>query len=358
MNNERSFNVVSTGDIVEGIERVQVLGHLQSVLKLPAAQAEQFFDRPRVIKKNQPEPVAVKLQSQLKQLGVVSILQPVLPAPSQPVAPTSPPPSVSQSVEGLTLVEDDAPPTETVAPPEQTSTYSSTISTTQTISAAVPTAAVVKEEPGSFNIVALGAALMTALAGAWVWQFIGLKFGYELGLIAWGIGGAVGFAAAACGSRGMVAGIVCGALVVLSLALGKVWTYNGFSDQVLALAQSDSEEFLGYYEEEQEDARLLVRGDGSDRFVRQFMYERDYTDADSADAISQAEIDEFREFVEPDLRRVAANPQSFEEWKDSGFGLIEDLSTWEIIRNDFGFLDILFLFLGVGTAFRMASQIS
>lgn len=47
-----------------------------------------------------------------------------------------------------------------------------------------------------------------------------LSFYYELDLIAWLIGGAVGFSAAMSGVKGQAAGVVCGVLVLLSILGG------------------------------------------------------------------------------------------------------------------------------------------
>ena len=86
------------------------------------------------------------------------------------------------------------------------------------------------------------------------------------------------------------------------------------------------------------------------------MVERGYTFATDAASVSDAELADFREYVEPELLAMAENPPSFEEWQAGSMQSLEDLSPWAMMMEDFGILDILFIFLGIGTAFRLASQ--
>ena len=53
---------------------------------------------------------------------------------------------------------------------------------------------------------------------------------------------------------------------------------------------------------------------------------------------------------------MAQNAPEFEEWKANNVESLDELSIWAMMREDFGVLDILFIFLGIGTAFRLASQ--
>ena len=111
-----------------------------------------------------------------------------------------------------------------------------------------------------------------------------------------------------------------------------------------------------YYEEAMEDARLFVRGSGTDIFVRRFMVDRGYTYADDPASVTEAELADFREYVEPELREMAQNPPDYEAWQARNVEILEDASPWAMMLEDFGLLDLLFMFLGVGTAFRLASR--
>jgi hypothetical protein len=86
------------------------------------------------------------------------------------------------------------------------------------------------------------------------------------------------------------------------------------------------------------------------------MVERGYTYATNPANISDAELADFREYVEPELRYMAENPPDIEEWQESNAELLGELSPWSMMLEDFGILDIIFMFLGIGTAFRLASS--
>ena len=116
------------------------------------------------------------------------------------------------------------------------------------------------------------------------------------------------------------------------------------------------EDMYAYFEEEIEDARLLINGSGSDDFVRRFMVERGYTDATDPARVSAAELADFRDYVEPALREMAHSTPDFEEWQASSVEALDEISPWALMRESFGLLDIVFVLLGVGTAFRLGSQ--
>ncbi len=52
----------------------------------------------------------------------------------------------------------------------------------------------------------------------------------------------------------------------------------------------------------------------------------------------------------------ASNNPSYDNWLEDMFkSEIENYSTFEIMKENFGIMDFLFLFLGIGTAFRLGS---
>ena len=383
------YRVVTTGQIVEGFDPDDVRKHLVSVLRLEPAQAERFFESPRILKKGASWAAAEKLCSQLAKLGVATAIQNSAPS----VASQSAEPERALHEEpALELVQDEAdesPAQDTLECPncqhvqaksEQCEScgiwfhkFEPSAVPTQPESApkAVPAAAMqqaddstvvsseVASEEGALSPAAIAAAAVAALLGALVWKFVAVAFGYEFGLIAWGIGGAVGFAAASAGSRGVQAGVVCAVLAFGAIVVGKYWAYSAFVDEfqeAISGVMELDEEMHDYFEEELEDARLFVKGSGSDIFIRRFMVERGYTYESDPASISDAELAEFREYVEPDLRAMAENPPDFEQWQTGRVESLDELSPWAMMREDFGFLDILFAFLGIGTAFRLGSQ--
>ncbi|MCH9695516.1 MAG: hypothetical protein K0U72_13470 [Gammaproteobacteria bacterium] len=383
-----AYRVITTGRILSGFDQDEVRKNLVSVLRLQPAQAEQFFEKPRVVKKDVSWASADKLCNQLAQLGVSAEIQNPAPTAAHQADESKP---ARREEPALELVQDEGDASSkqgTVECPncqhmqaksEQCVSCgiwfhkfesSAPVSPPASAPKAIPVAAMqadnstvassdVTSEPGALNPAAIAAAVVAALIGAWIWRFVAVTFEYEFALIAWGIGGGVGFAAASAGSRGMQAGILCAILVFGSIVLGKYWAYSAFVDQfqeVLSETMEFDDEMSGYFEAEMEDARVLVNGSGGEIFIRRFMVDRGYTFESDPASISDAELAEFREYVEPALREMAQSPPNFEEWQANSVDSLDEISLWAMMREDFGILDILFMFLGIGTAFRIGSQ--
>ncbi len=383
-----AYRVVTTGQILEGFDPDDVREHLVSVLRLEPAHAERFFEKPRVLKKDVTWASADNICNQLAKLGVSAEIQ--NPAPSVASQPAEPKRAL-QEQPALELLQDEAdasPMQDTLECPncqhaqakskqcESCGIWfhkfesSAVQAQPDSVPKAIPAAALqaddsavvssdVVSEAGALSPAAIVAAVVAALLGALVWKFVAVTFEFEFALIAWAIGGAVGFAAASVGSRGMLAGVVCAVLAFGSIGLGKYWAYSAFVDQfqeAISGAMEFDEEMEDYFEEEMEDARLLVSGSGTDVFIRRYMVERGYTDATDPARVSKAELADFREYVEPMLRDTAQNSPEFEEWLAGSVESLDELSPWAMMREDFGVLDILFVFLGIGTAFRLGSQ--
>ncbi len=393
------YIVVTTGHILEGFDPADVRKHLVTALRLKPDQAERFFEKSRVVKKGLSQASADKLCSQLAKLGVAAELRsPAAPVTSPPVEPTPAPqrePGAVPSQLEIVDYESNASPRQAtiecpncqhvqakaeqcescgvwfhkfdpsaapVAPVSTSEMVPGVGADSQAADSTVETVSYSDaSEQGALSPVAIAAAAVAALLGAWVWKFVAVSFEIEFGLIAWGIGGAVGFAAASAGSRGVQAGVVCAILAFGAIVLGKYWAYSAFVDQVQdaiaeVMAVAGDEELYSYFEEGVEEAQVFVNGSGSDDFVRRFMVERGYTDATDPSRVSAAELADFREYTEPVLREMAAGSQDFEEWQASSVEAFDQISPWAMMREDFGVLDIVFALLGIGTAFRLGSR--
>lgn len=406
MSDSDTYNVVSTGDLVAGADPAEVQQHLVRTMKLKPEQAAHFFDQQRVVKKGVSQARAEQICAQLARLGVVAEAKNTAPN----VAPTPAEPTLSlqedtpATSEPLALVEEpEAAPTlepgmiecpscghvqqkaeqcESCGvwfhklepqPPQgtpQTEPQVQPISASEAIpgmaaaaSSAEPISqplpAATASDDNVLNPVAIAAAAGAAVVGAWVWKFVAVQFGFEFGLIAWAIGGAVGFAAASMGSRGLTAGIVCAVLALGSIVLGKYWAYTGIVDmmqEAVATALASDDDLIIYYEQELEDAAVFARGSGSDAFVRRFMVQRQYTEAAESSGVTDTELAEFREYVEPRLIQMSENEPTFEQWQNEGVAALDEISAWDMIKEDSSLFDLLFAALGIGTAFRLGSQ--
>ncbi|MCH8274766.1 MAG: hypothetical protein IH851_08245 [Armatimonadetes bacterium] len=214
------------------------------------------------------------------------------------------------------------------------------------------------------------AALIGGAVGAVVWALIGWKTGYEVGFIAWGVGASVGFASYAAGGRGTANGVLCAVIALAAIFVGKVADYRlslpdivraGFTDEVLS---------EHYYEELMQDAADF-RQVASESEYPCFMVDHGYAgDAEDPSKVSPEKIEKFKAETVPKLREWAQNPPSYESWREVEAPAIEQAadamvdafvhsrSVAELSRSvvrDLGALDLLFAFLGLATAFRLAS---
>ncbi|MDJ0917569.1 MAG: hypothetical protein QNJ05_07390 [Woeseiaceae bacterium] len=398
MTGSDSYKVVTTGQILDGFDPAEVRERLVSSLRLKPEVAARFFEQPRVVKKGVSRANADKLCSQLAKLGIAADVQssvpPVESPPVEPVAAWNQEPAATPSSLAIVDYDDQSKPKqETIECPschhvqakseqcdacgvwfhkfEPTAVALEPVTASNAVPGVVPVEQTTDSdseaaalsgdsaEEGAFSPAALAAAAAVALFGAWLWKFVAVTFDYEFGLIAWGIGGAVGFAAAVSGSRGVQAGIVCGVLALGSIVLGKYWAYSEFVDgfqEAVSGAMVSDEEMNDYFEQDLADARAFVNGSGSDDFVRSFMVERGYTDTTDPSRVSTDDLEYFRDYVEPALLEMAQQSPDFEEWQANSMEAIAEISPWALMREGFGILDILFAFLGIGTAFRLASQ--
>ena len=210
-------------------------------------------------------------------------------------------------------------------------------------------------------IMAAGAA---ALAGALVWMGIAVVFDYEIGLVAWAIGGLVGFASAVTGARGSAAGAMCAAMALAAIIGGKFLAFQTFQASLADMMQGEEmwagDEMQAWFEEVQVDAELYMGLDGSESALRQFMLERNYTEGYSVEEITDEEIEAFLDYDAGDLEWIAASAPSFEEWREhiqANFSdLSTDISTMDLVVESLGLIDIVFLFLGLSTAYRLGES--
>ncbi len=200
--------------------------------------------------------------------------------------------------------------------------------------------------------------VVAAVLGALLWMFVAVTFNYELGLIAWLIGGAIGFAAVMAGARGQQVAIVCAILTIMAIFGGKYMATVSFISEASAAITTGGElngvDLKSVYEETQADAVQFSAMVTDDASLREFIVQRGYSDAEDAASVTDEELAWFRENEQPGLQQMMDTPMSFEQWKNDYLGNeIENISPFEVIMDSLGLLDLLFLFFGVGTAYRM-----
>ena len=202
-------------------------------------------------------------------------------------------------------------------------------------------------------------ALIGAVIGAGIWAVVTAVTGYEVGIIAWALGGLVGLGGKLAGGRGIGAGILCAVLTLGGIMLGKVFAVN-------YIVKADAEKYFDeQYTQETFDnfqiaAKEYAKVETEDD-KRQFMVQFEFTEEETPDAITQVDIDFFNKYVEIYLYRHNQKPMSYEEWKQAN---IEDDK--ELFRKEFDVIavvvdslepiDFLFFVLGVASAFQIVNR--
>lgn len=207
--------------------------------------------------------------------------------------------------------------------------------------------------------IAVVAAAVASLVGALLWALIAWKADLEIGWLAWGIGGAVGFAGARFGGSGVSSGVACGLLALLSIFGGKAIAVTLSLDHEID-AMLESALTQEFYQEQKTDAQAFAQSNPSDH--RQFMIERGYTEAESADAIDDAEVADFEKFHVPALQKMSESYVSIEKWRalkktTMGKAIKAEINMVDVFKETLSPFDLLWILLGVGTAFKLGSAV-
>jgi len=373
MANVSTFSVVISGKLKDGFDPAKIQEALAALLKVPPEKAAALMRREWVVKKDLDQQTAVKYKSKLESIGLVIGLKEHSPPP-----PTGGGFSLSlePTEEELQAKEKPASPTSGIptaiscpkcGTEQPTGTeqcrscgvYLNKVLRKPTQTEEVqPSETEDEETPVTYldeNLTgkSIGAGAAAALLGAIVWNVIGRVFDYELGIVAWGIGGAIGFAVAVTGSRGEKAAMACAALALFAILGGKYMLYSGFAENFSSMVSENMEDVRVVYDEQVKAANSFAEV-SDDESLRQFMIDFEYTDASSPDAIADDEIDYFKKDAQPALIKFNTEKPDFEQWVNTTItSTVGNVSTMDLLKGSFGVLDIVFLFLGVGTAYRL-----
>jgi hypothetical protein len=206
--------------------------------------------------------------------------------------------------------------------------------------------------------VLLGAGL-GGLIGAAIWAGISAATNYEIGYIAWAVGGLVGFGAIKGGASGKAMGIYAGVIALAAIFAGKVlaisFTLPSFIDEF-------AEEVLTpeAYEEAKRDAADFVALSGEAEYPA-YMIDHGFTVAAQPEEITAEELAEFKTHSVPSLIEFERNKPGFEQWKKDTTAEYRQLidreaSFSEVAIENLGPIDILFALFGVTTAYGMVAK--
>jgi len=351
------YNVIFKGEVLDGFKLESVRRNFAKVFKLEPEKVDSYFSgKALVLRKKVDHKTAYKFKSSLAKFGAAVELKRIAP-------------DIAPALDELSLVPiqekaSESQPefhTDTMEVKSETAVPIPAVDTQRANNFDSQTGEPIVEDDSSdlgssFGAGALLASGVAAIIGAFVWKFIAVAFDYELGLIAWGVGGAIGFAAAMFGSRGQTAGFICGVLALLSIFGGKYMAYSTFQAEIADTYSSQSQELRQAYNEEKALAEIYVSGTQSEQSQKQFMADYGYTYSTEASGVTDEEFDNFVTYAVPRLESLAYDSMSFDTWSDTTYeDAMGGYSTIDLIKESFGLLDALFLLFGIATAYRLAS---
>ncbi|MBK9139453.1 MAG: hypothetical protein IPM17_11945 [Verrucomicrobia bacterium] len=194
-------------------------------------------------------------------------------------------------------------------------------------------------------------AVGAALLGMLVWYLIIVSTNTEFGIIAWGVGGLTGLGCRLLGGGySQKLGIIAGACAFVAIVGGEYLAtrsaYNKFLD---AMMDEAWEQHLAYAKE----ADQLTTDDEIKAFLAKHGSEEGEP-AIAPETITADQVREFRQEDLPELKKIARGGTSkagFERKVREHLDAAEMQSL--ILKDSFSLWTLLWLFLGVGTAYRL-----
>jgi hypothetical protein len=392
-----TYSIVSAGETHQDFELEHVLHAFAQMFKISPEKARGFVESPRTLKKDLDHPTAYKYKQQLEKIGLkvelkrhaAAVSQDALSLSIEPInEPVADKPTLALAIDDNdqfsnsdqilkdTKVAQNS--RQIVCPKcllEQEKgeqcvgcgVYMHKVQASQTERANNEDEYYANddthEEGSGLSLAAIVIAAVVALVGALIWKYIALEFGYEYGFVAWIIGGAVGGAVALTGANGQRTALACAIVTCLAIFGGKYMAINGMQTQLTEsltalggfaeMSGVDEVVMRDLYLEELNDARIFSETVSNDQELKTFMIRQGYADSYESTNVGAEDVTLFKEFAQPRLEWINENSPSYEQWSNSYVSQIEDISTLDIMKEDFNFLDLIFLFLGMGTAFRL-----
>jgi hypothetical protein len=185
------------------------------------------------------------------------------------------------------------------------------------------------------------------LLGMFIWYFLIKVTGYEIGIVAWGVGLLVGGAARVVSRQpSNLLGLVCGACAFVAIVGGQYLALLAGLDSYLEA------EATTYYREELAVAKSALQVETREQIIH-FLSVRDEVQPgeiteESIKRFQEEELAEYRDFVN-------GNPsqQEYVMMLKKMQGLF--VSKWELFKESMSLFTLLWLLLGVGSAWKLGS---
>jgi hypothetical protein len=259
-------------------------------------------------------------------------------AVSSPTVTSTPPPPTEPAA-GLRI---NRPPTSPAPAPIAPLPVASSVST---MSAAVTPQKEEREGDGFLKGVA--GALIAALVGMFAWYMLIKITGYEIGYAAWGVGALTGFGARLLGASGSTKlGVLAGLFAFIAIIGGQYLVVRN-----IATAEFDKVG-MASYQEQLDSANEALKLQADDE-IKAFIAKQDEI---KVAEVSVDRLKEFRETNLPKYRDFAAGKPSKAEFLSQIKGLMNSWSLqFEMFKESFSLFTLLWIFLGVGSAYKLGS---
>jgi hypothetical protein len=202
-------------------------------------------------------------------------------------------------------------------------------------------------------------AVIGAVLGAIIWAVITVLTGYEWAIVAWLVGGLVGFSASFMGSKGSFMGLICALCALGAIYFGKCFAIDYTAeDDLKELAElSFSREV---YDEFKFNAEAFSKITSESQYPSFIAY-AGYSETENPEEVTQEEIDDFVEYTIPELKKMLEENPDYDTWKQQSTDQLiasvnANYTSADFVIDSLGLFDLLFAFLGVATAFGLGSK--
>jgi hypothetical protein len=184
------------------------------------------------------------------------------------------------------------------------------------------------------------------------WFYLIKWTGYEIGYAAWGVGFLTGVGARVVGCKGsMPLGVLAGLCAFLAIIGGQYLAVKAEADKFwVEIAREGYDSRMSYAKE-----ALAAQSDAQ---IKTLLTDARLEDGEKAETIkiSDEDIKTFREVELPELQDFINGKPTREQFQKNILGVKDSFSyNFTLLKESVGLFTLLWLFLGVGSAFKIAS---
>ncbi len=203
-------------------------------------------------------------------------------------------------------------------------------------------------------------AIVAALIGAVIWAGITYATGYQIGFMAIGMGALVGAGVKFGGGEGKVAALFAGGIAIVAMLLGEFMTVHIALGRAID-EMADEALTRAAYEEEFAMADQFVLYTTEENY-KEFVFENTYyTEAESAEEVTDAEVQEFLADYAPDLRRLHEERPAYQTWRDRKYQygrqeIMQGANMIGFVFENLGIVGGIFMVIGLFAAMRVVGE--